>query len=551
MAQQKQTGTPTTIPAPADIQAAPSVVGLFARFAKEGPNREYKRFESRLKTGQYGRRAASVWEFIEDAVNGTGGFSDGSYIFPFKGEVSNTALTDKLLRRQSEADYDKFAEHVCNAAWDLIVSAKDLIERKADGEAADLLNEFWESVDGHGTAIVDFLEYPNRQGRMFTVGFIFMDRPNVDLQTKADDLDPSNRPWIYAVPTRNVVDWMFDDDDRLVGIVMLEPESDDETGDRCPVRVWTLDGWAKWMPVQGKRAKNVSAYQLVESGPNELGMIPVVPVWNELPDPGKMLGQSEMLDVARLAQTVYNIDSEAREIERKCALFLAMPVKDVGQYDAGKAVIGNESMMLYDGEAGEPRWVSPDLTILDKLETRRQQKIQSAYDMAHLRALYGGSAAGGDNVVQTSSGYHAEVEFSKTERRISRHAAMLEWVEKQLAILYLKYHGIDAEAQPDLFSVTYPRDFGIRDIEKLIARTESLLEMNLGEESDRAALTKLFKGLYPRQADEKIDAMVEGALKSRRVASAQQSAVDRIRAMTQQVPKTTLPPRSVAPQNVQ
>jgi len=509
--------------------AHPSTVALFERYITKGPHPEYREFESRLNPSGGGRkRATDPWKFVDDAVTGGGGFSDGAYLFPFAAEVENNTVSAKLKRRRAEADYDRFAEHVCNAPWDYIVSVSDMIERKTTDT---LLGEFWASVDGRGTSMLDFLEYPHGQARRYATGWIFMDRPNAKLATEHDNRSPENRPYAYAVPTRCVVDWDFSEDGELSAIAVLEPRPEDT--DACPVRVWTKEAWAVWTPVKGK-AKTVADYQLTAWGDNEIGMVPAVPVWNDQPDPGRALGQTEMLDVARIAQTVYNIDSEQREIERKCALFLAIPVKNTKDYDGWKVVIGTDSALVYDGDAGEPRLVSPDLTILERLDERRKAKKDAAYEMAHLRALNAG-------YVQTSSGFHAEVEFAKTERRIARHAAMLEHVEKKLAELFLRYHGIDPEGK---FSITYPREFGVRDMQTLIADVEKVLSMNLGETSDKAEISKLLRARHPRKTDEEIAQMVDEAIRSRSSAAKQASAVERVKAMAAQAMPS---PRMVQP----
>jgi uncharacterized protein YoaH (UPF0181 family) len=509
--------------------ADPLIALMAQRMERAGKHDDYVAFESKLRSSGSRSRAGDIWRFIDDSVTGDGGFSDGSYLFPTKMEVDAKSgiSTDKFIRRQQMADYNGFAEHICNAAWELIVSTSDMIERKAkDGHpAAAFLDKLWTDVDGRGTAILDFLEYVHGQARRYSVGFVFVDRDPVDPQTKVDDFDPKRRPYLYAVPTRNVVDWQFSDDGKkLLALVVLEPREDAKPGERSPFRVWTADAWAVFVPEPGKKKK----YILDQTGPNKLGEIPVVRVYNEAPDPGKMYAATEMFNVARIAQTVYNIDSESREIERKCALFLAMPVKEIAAYDINKAVIGTDSMMLFDGDAGAPAWVSPDLDILERLEKKIDKKIDAAYGMAHLRALVAG------NVIETSSGFHAEVEFSKAERRVAKHAGSLEHGEKEINRIALKYLGIDATKETDLCTVTYPRDYGVRDMQKLIEDINAVLDMNLGEAWEREELTKLAKARFPRATEDALQKFIDGAIKARTAAKQQQSAVDRVKALAAQ-----------------
>jgi hypothetical protein len=504
--------------APESPAVAPSVQALLDRYREKGKNPEIQAFERRVQAAGGKSRASNVWRFIEDAVTGEGGFSSGEYLFPLSGEVdANGVLTQKHLNRRAEADYDRFAEHVCNAPWDLIVSCADMIQRASDNTA---LREFWSNVDRRGTGMTDFLEYPFAQARKYGTGWIFMDRPERRPQNLAEDRSPEMRPYLYAVPTADVVDWQFDDDGNLTGVSVLEPSPEHVEGNVCPIRIWTLEGWALFVPIDGAKDKKVE-YAVKESGPNELGRIPAVMIFNDAPAMGKALGKSEMLDVSRAAQTVYNVDSEAREIERKCALFLAIGDKDPSKYAGGRIAIGLEAAVIYDAQATTaPQWISPDLAILQRLDERRKAKKDSAYEMAHLRALNGG-------VVQTSSGFHAEVEFQKTERRIARHAGSLEAAEKQIANLFLLFLGQDGED----VSITYPRDFGVRDMARLIDEVEKVTSMNLGETSDRAELERLFQARHPRKSDDEIKVMVSEAIAARSQVKQKASALDRIKAM--------------------
>src|SRR5581483_7932131 len=160
----------------------------FERYLKRGPHPEYKEFEARVAAGPNGRRrAGSVWDLINDAVTGKGGFSNGAYLFPFAAEIANEKLTEKYQRRQVEADYDRFAETVCHAPWDLIVSAKAIIEREATGDAEQLLAELWANVDNHGMSMRGFREYPFRQAREYAFSLGVVDREAVELATRADD----------------------------------------------------------------------------------------------------------------------------------------------------------------------------------------------------------------------------------------------------------------------------------------------------------------------------------------------------------------------------
>jgi hypothetical protein len=515
---------------------------LFEDYIRNGVNPEITAFEMRLTASSFRRtKGANVWEFIADAVNGSGGFSNGAYLFPFALEYDEVGIpTKKYLDRQQQADYDNFAQHICNTPWDVIVGSADLVERdaKEGTPEGEWLNAFWDNCDGRGTQIMDFLEFPHLQARQFGTGIIIMDRPPAKIVSQADNKRPENRPYVYAVPTRNVVHWQFGEDGQLSGIIILDPQTDADTRKEfTDYRVWTRAEWAVY-----RRESDATTPVQTSSGRHGLGEVPVVACYNALPTPKRLLGHTEMLDIARLAQTVYNIDSEAREIERKCSTVLTIPVKSADTYVDKRIVLGTDSALLYDSEAGKPEWLSPDLAILKHLDDRREGKKRDGYQMAGLGAL-----AVSTGTVKTSSGYHAEVEFNKTERRIARHAAMLETVEKRLGRLYLRYLGVDTDAQDDLFSITYPRDYGIRDLDKLVDRSIVLLEENLGETWDTKTLSKVAKAQFPRLNQDDIDAMVAEAVKNRSAArklSQQASRVSALAAGVQAVPPPAIKPDS-------
>lgn len=534
--QARSTVTAATAP-PAATPPTPSVLAAFVAYLKKGcANAEYRTFEAKLGQRRGWGCPASVWDLVDDSVDGSGGFATGRYLFPFpaelQGEVARPDLVQggastpsiKYMDRQRMADYDNFSAHICRAGWNRIVASSELISRSSDDAR---VNDWWSDVDGEGTAILDFLEYPREQARRFGVGWIFVDRPAGELASVADNADPANEPYAYAVPTRNVRDWKRDRDGKFTLVIRVEPDPDClDPNVPPPVRVWTTDGWAVFATSKGTATAPaaIEEWTVTDSGPWTLGRVPAVLIHNERPKPGKIgLGSTDMLEVARKSQTVYNIDSEAREIERNCASpIFVIPVKNLSEYTSSDVVVGSTTALLYDGEGASPDWITPPVEILEKLDARKQRLIDRSYEAADLRALVGN--------VQTSSGFHAEVEFSKTELRIAREAMALEAAEKWLVIVYLLFlDGMAVEeSSKDVATVTYPRQFGVRDVDKAQERLDSRLASGLGPDADREALQEYFQTSYPRAGVDKVKAMAEAALKFRDRAA---QASDRLRKM--------------------
>lgn len=505
------------LPAAVTASAPTSVQALMDLFIKNGEHIERVKFQKQVEVpnapGRKVLRTLNVWDFIEDAIEGTGGFADGSYLVPFKRELQTTRPTDKFYERMELSDYDNFAKTIAEAPASYIVGASDRIQRESDGNK--LLEDWWENVDGMNTSITDFmLGYPASQARAYGTAWIVMDNAP-ELKNERDE--PS--PYVCCVPSRRVVYWAFDSARALAGVVFYDPTRDEELDPKlCPVRVWTADGWALYRPGGGTN------WALDKSGPNPLERVPIVRLHDEQPAPGKGMGKSIMLTVAKVARTVFNIDSEKRELERKCAFaMLAVPRKMIDPKN--KLQVGTESLLEFDGEGGEPGWIEPDLTSIDKLMADRKEKRESAFSMAHMNAAMGH--------VETSSGFHSEVELDKTNRRTGIFAASLEAAEMDLVRLFQEFTKSGGEKA----SVKYPRDFGIRDLDKVYDRLKKRLDMGLGQADQEEALRDFYSAVYPRRPKEEIDDLAKGAAQSREenkrreeeaMKSSQQRALDLI-----------------------
>ena len=520
---------PTT---PVNPRAAPRYI--VERIAKQYAHPDYLAFQNQLGAGKVPlaspnaglagfRSQFSVWDLINDAVDGTGGFVDGSYLIPHELELGGMVpgnFTNKFRERQQLARYDKFPKVICDGPWNSIISMKDVIQR--DAQSHPRLEEFWDSVDGNNTSILDFLEYPVSQARRFGTGWIFLDRQR-DIQNLKDDL--AAQPWAYSVPTRNVVWWEFSRYGALDAVAYRDPGPDDPmTYDEktlSPLMVWTTRSWSRWVPT----GESDVPYRLDagRSGPNRLGRVPAVLIYDEWPGCGKALGKSSMLSTARDGMDIFNRDSEIREIERRCAF----PVLGVNMEDtsaAGEIKIGTNGALIYDGKV-PPGYIEPVLNSIDKLQSERKAVKEASYTNSEMAGLIGHAGT-----VETSSGFHAEVELDKSERKIGRFASSVETAENKIASLFLELIGESDEE----YSVSYPRRFGLMDPEKVIDRTVKRLNMGLGQMDQKEVLLDYYASMYPRRTKEEIEGLANAAVaeKVQRLADEQKAEQDAARQLT-------------------
>jgi hypothetical protein len=476
-------------------------IALVTEYLERGPHPSYVAFENILGRTRFSRSIASVWQFLEDSVYGTGGFADGGYIIPFRKEITADGTeTPNLFERRTITDYDQFAESVCMTPWDAILQQEDAITRTAKDERAA---DFWSNADRQRNGILDVLEFAFRQARLYLTGWLVVDAPKQLARNAADESALGQRPYMYAVRSRNVPHWHLDEDDELDAVIILEPATTTTDPNKCPLRVWSRAGWSAF----DRDGKTVTLRERPDGNPdtgtNGIGVVPVIPLHDHKPIDDWFIGATDMLSVARLSQTVYNQDSEAREIERKAALFLAMGVKDAKNFDTKVHTVGLGYLMIYDGDSGPPVWVSPDFASLDKLMVSRDRKKASAYEVANMRAMVG--------AIETSSGFHALVEMSKSERAIARRAKAIENAERRATEIYLRYLGATPEqvAAAEIV-ISYPRRFAVKNVAEIQEQTAKLFETKPGRDVVEMQYRALLQAMFPR-----VDAVKIGEVAAR------------------------------------
>jgi len=511
---------------------------VFADILEDGPTCvEYQNFElllPRITSLTVAGRVlgpiglTTIWNYIDDAVDGTGGFVNGGYLCPHMREWNRQTnkLDDKFLARTMLAPYDNFVAPIVNTPWNYINQNRSAIERKfADGFPAamqELLEGFWLDADDAHSSIISVLDYAAQQARRFGTGWIFVDRPDVPIDNAAQDAQVP--VYAYCVSTKDVLWWKFDDDFQLACIAVKEPLTEVALGISEPpynLRIWTRTAWAVYGPPGVRDPEDQTATTPSESwyafkgGANELGEIPAVQLFDRHPGPGKGLGITATPTIARLAMTVYNIDSEIREIQRNTGFpFLAVPMKDPSRVN--ELVIGTENILGFSDQGGRPEWVTQQLSEAKALADDREAKKNAAYAMEHMAAILG--------YVQTTSGFHAEVEFDKTNRRIGDFAASVEDADFKVARLVMRYRGWgnDAEAERYLrksLTINYPRDFGIRDWDAQLKRLQARLDMVMGVDDAAEAIYDYYAIRYPMEDKAILEQKAEKAAKARYAAT--------------------------------
>ena len=372
---------------------------------------------------------------------------------------------------------------------------KQAIARSED--APQCVKDFWKSATLNKLGIDEFMKGVSNRGSVYGRPWIVVDstksNPNASV---AEDREAGARCYAYLVAPEHVLDMSHDDEGTLNWILIHEQIRDDEDPiessgkmiDRY--RLWTRTEWTLF--TANPEGRNV---RIEVEGPFEHGLdvVPVIPADNVI---SSELYTSQALidDVAYLDRAVSNYLSNLDAIiQDQTFSQLAMPAQGIlpGDETHQKLLeMGTQRIFTFDGEGGQPFYLSPDVKQAELILSVIQKIISEIYHTVGLA----GERTKDDNSqgIDNSSGVAKAYDFERVNSLLASKADSLEVIENRLAALVAKWNG--EEVKETL--VSYPDNFDVRGLydEFEIAARLSLIEAPEGmrRQQMEAVIDKLF-----------------------------------------------------------
>lgn len=273
--------------------------------------------------------------------------------------------------------------------------------------------------------------------------------------TEQDRIDAGQRPYLTIIHPNQIKDWSLDRF-GLFNWVKLEVQRPqerawNETEDITTRHflIWSRDGWEEW------RLANEEA-KLVDSGPNPLGVVPLVIVRNDRLAKHRWFGLSAVRDIVDINLAILNWCSLGdEEIYERCLNILTM---ERGESDM-PAELSHHNVLEYDPGANPPQYLHPADTPLALIQGWIDRAREEIYRLAKL-----GGTAGRQNVKRSVSGIAYAFEFNETNQSLQKKASAMEQAETEIHRLLARWKGRTFEG-----SVTYPKEFGVDDFTQEIA----------------------------------------------------------------------------------
>lgn len=398
---------------------------------------------------------SSQWTLAAQALAGSGIFSVKTTLVRFPRET-----IERYDQRKKLAFYRNFMREKCSRFAGYL-SLKPVLREVAH----PLLTTMLDDVDLKGNSISIFmtalaLEVKAR-GSMLVL---------VDMAS-----DPTNErkaPYFVSIPPESLTDYVLGVNGKLQSVSFNSVETVDGKP-KTVTRTYTTTGWTV------KDSNNV-----LSSGDYALGVCPVVAITEH----GDFPCVGEFYQIAEISTALMNKESEKNDILRNqtfSILTYQLPNadnsmdRDAIDADTAAAVesLGTSNMLTYQAE--RPAFIAPDSSPADTIEKHIQRLMQDI-DRIGYTVTESGNA--------TESGLARKYRFQDLNSALSRFARKLEDGERLLLDVSCKWLGIT----PD-FTVSYPNDFNLTDIEGDIATAQAMQALGAPPEYLREKLKHIVR----------------------------------------------------------
>lgn len=433
------------------------------------------------------------WEFLESSYeSGRGWFSENIFRYIKEGDTEYKDRVGRAYRfNHTREVVDLVDKHLF----------KQQIARSED--APESVKNFWKHATANKLGIKEFMRRVSTKSSIVGRVWIVVDNTHSNgIVSVADARASGARTYAYVVMPKAVLDMSYDEEGALNWILIHEQARDDEDPlesdgqmlDRY--RLWTRDTWTLYRVVRDGQKVTID-----QDGPHEhgLGVVPVFAADNVISDE-PYTAPALIDDIAYLDRAVANYLSNLDAIiQDQTFSQLAMPAQGLtpGE-DPHKQLLemGTKRIFTYDGEAGTPVFLSPDVKQAELIVLVVNKIISEIYHTVGLA----GERTKDDNSqgIDNSSGVAKAYDFERVNSLLASKADSLEAIENKLVHLVALWNGEGAQIE-DKRLVSYPENFDVRGLhdEFDIAARLQLIEApdTVRRQQMEAVIDKLFPQL--------------------------------------------------------
>ena len=382
------------------------------------------------------------WRFLKRSYLGGNEYKQGGYLVRYNYESEG-----EYMNRMDQSAIDNHCRSVCHIYNSFLYRQ----EPKRDFgwlENTPEMENFLKDADMDGRSWNSFMSDVNIQSSIYGSCVVLIDRPEMQVGTRAEELAQGIRPYATIYTMENVLDWKFvRQPNGHYELEMVKFLEQDERPYERPadyyVRTWTRES----ITLEAFNPNNKNPLEKIEEKPNTLGKVPAVWVYANR-GPIRGIGVSDINDIAQSQRFLHSLNSEAEQLIRLTNHPSLVKTNSV-QASAGAGAIITMPEEL-DGNL-KPYLLQPSGGNLEAILETMDNTVKSIDRMAHLGAI---------RAIETRqmSGVAMQSEFLLLDAKLSEKAKNLELAEENIFRLFGLWQGQAWDGE-----IKYPSAFHIRD----------------------------------------------------------------------------------------
>ena len=382
------------------------------------------------------------YRFLKRSYLGGNEYKQGMYLTKYTYESEG-----EYMNRLDQSAIDNHCRSVCHIYNSFLYRQEPKRDFGWMTNTPEIEN-FFKDCDLEGRSWDSFMREANLQSSIYGHCVVLVDRPEMQVGTRAEELAQDIRPYTTIYTPENVLDWKFIR--QANGHYELEMvkflEEDDRMWEQSAefyVRTWTKEK----ITLEAFNTDNDKVLELISERPNTLGKVPAVWVYANR-GPIRGIGVSDINDIAQSQRFLHSLNSEAEQLIR-LTNHPSLVKTNSTQASAGAGAIITMPEEL-DGNL-KPFLLQPSGGNLEAILETMDNTIKSIDRMAHLGAI---------RAIETRqmSGVAMQSEFLLLDAKLSEKAKNLELAEEQIFRLFGLWQGQAWDGE-----IKYPSAFHIRD----------------------------------------------------------------------------------------
>ena len=376
------------------------------------------------------------YEYFIRSYNGGYDYTLGQYLNRY-----NLELDNEFNQRLANTPCDNHCRNIIQIYSSFLFRVK---ATRDFGSMADepSLESFLKDADLEGNSFNSVMKQAQNYASIYGHCFLILDKPTVQLRTRADELNQDVRPYVSVITPENVLDWNLKREVNgkyYLDYLKVREEVDKDGG--IYYRMWYPDR------IDTVYQEGNSEPSIIDTADNQIGRIPAVILYNAKSHK-RLIGISDLTDIADLQKAIYNEYSEIEQLIRLTNHPSLVKTPSVNASAGAGAVIE----MPEEIEPNlKPYLLQPSGQNLNAIMESIRHKVEAINRIAHTGAVR-------TTKQQVSSGIALQTEFELLNARLSEKADNLELAEEQLFRLYAMFQNTEFDGE-----INYPDSFNIRD----------------------------------------------------------------------------------------